>query len=327
MNHNRISETKERYKELCETERSIPLMLQYWWLEAVCPGQWEVLFAEEKEQIVGVLSYHFRTKAGFRFFIQPQCTQYGGIWIKRNEAAMCEGERLSREKRIFGKLIDQLEKCKPDYYEQCLHHTLTNWLPFYWQGFQQTTRYTYIIESIGNHEKCLSRFSPSKQRQIRKAEGKFTLDLNLAPDEFYTAHKQALQDGRNEPIQYSYQFFQSLWKTATARRQGQIFALRDKEGKVHSAHFIVWDKATAYDLLYFIRPECASSGASTLIVAEILKWLINKTKSFDFEGSMIEGVENSYRQFGTVQKPYFQISKRFNPIAGMLIGLKKKFGK
>lgn len=321
---NPSSETKQRYKELCEDERSIPLMMQHWWLETVCPGQWEVFLAEEKGQLVGALPYHFRKKLGLQFIIQPQRTQYGGLWIKRNEAAACDGERLAREKRIFGKLIDQLEKQKPDYIEQCLHHSITNWLPYYWRGYTQTTRYTYVIESIGNHEKCLSRFSPSKQRQVRKAEGKFTLDLDLTPDEFYTSHKQALHDNRNQEIEYSYEFFLRLWKTATARKQGQILALRDSGGKVHVAHFIVWDKASAYDLLYFIHPDYASSGASTLIVAEMLKWLINKTKAFDFEGSMNEGIENSYRQFGTTQKPYFQLCKSFNPLAHLLIGLKKK---
>lgn len=324
---NPSSETKERYKELCDDERSIPLMMQHWWLETVCPGEWGVFLAEEKEQIAGALSFHFRTKLGMQFLIQPQRTQYGGLWARRSETATTDGERLAREKRIFGKLIDQLEQLKPGYYTQNLHHTITNWLPFYWRGYTQTTRYTYVIESIGNHEKCLSRFSPSKQRQIRKAEGKFTLDLELAPDEFYTSHKQALRDTRNEEIEYSYEFFLRLWKAATARRQGQIFALRDSKGKIHAAHFIVWDKASAYDLLYFIHPDCASSGASTLIIAEILKWLINKTKAFDFEGSMNEGVENSYRQFGTTQKSYFQICKSFNPLAGILIGLKERMQK
>jgi len=35
----------------------------------------------------------------------------------------------------------------------------------------------------------------------------------------------------------------------------------------------------------------------------------SRTKMFDFEGSMIVGVENSFRQFGAVQMPYFQIQK------------------
>jgi len=33
------------------------------------------------------------------------------------------------------------------------------------------------------------------------------------------------------------------------------------------------------------------------------------TKSFDFEGSMIEPIERFFRAFGAIQTPYFAISK------------------
>ena len=33
------------------------------------------------------------------------------------------------------------------------------------------------------------------------------------------------------------------------------------------------------------------------------------TKSFDFEGSMIEPIERFVRAFGATQRPYFQISR------------------
>ncbi|MBP9637424.1 MAG: GNAT family N-acetyltransferase, partial [Bacteroidaceae bacterium] len=191
--------------------------------------------------------------------------------------------------------------------------------------YKQSTRYTYLIENIGNYEKVLSRFSSAKQRQLRKAEkAEFSFEFDLKPDEFYALHKQFLASRKEDAmIDYSYLLFLRLWKVATTRKQGQIFALRDKQGNLHCAHFIVWDSISAYDLLYFINPSYASSGASTLVIANILKWLNGKTRSFDFEGSMIESVENSYRQFGTVQKAYFQIHKAFNPLAGWLINWKK----
>ena len=39
------------------------------------------------------------------------------------------------------------------------------------------------------------------------------------------------------------------------------------------------------------------------------KYAAGVTKHFDFEGSMIEGVERSYRAFGAIQTPYFSITK------------------
>lgn len=316
--------TQVQYRELCHTE-ALPLMLQYWWLDAVCPGQWDVFLYKESGHVVASFAYHIRRKGGMRFLLLPPHTQYGGLWIKNTPTDYTQ--RLTYEKRLMTHLIERIDSLRLHYAEINLHFSITNHLPFHWKGWKQTTRYTYLIDRIGNTEKCVSRFSPAKQRQIRKAQGRFTLDMDLSPDEFYAFHKTCLHDSGRGSIDYDYAFFLRLWKAATARKQGQIFALRDREGRIHTAHFIVWDRASAYDLLYFIRPEYASSGASTLIVMEILQYLQQKTRAFDFEGSMIEGVENSYRQFGTQQRPYHHLVRPYSPLAAWLLRLKQRLRK
>jgi hypothetical protein len=58
-----------------------------------------------------------------------------------------------------------------------------------------------------------------------------------------------------------------------------------------------------------------NSGASTLLICEAIKLSqANKLQKFDFEGSMIEGVANSFKQFGAIQTPYFRITKANNPL-------------
>lgn len=313
---------KEQYRDLCKEENSIPLFCQDWWMDAVCMDEWDVLLVEEKGQIVGALPYHLRKKFGFRCIVQPQLTQYNGIWIRKKQVT-ADYERISYEKKVFNKLIKQLEKLGLSFYQQCFHMSITNWLPFYWNGFKATTRYTYAINSIGNPEKVFSRFSPAKQRQVRKCEDKLHLSLDMRPDEFYSHHKQSLQE-RGEVISYSYELFQRIYKAAQNNNAGQIFAIKDDEGEIHSCLFVVWDKASAYTLLYSISPKHASSGASTLVIWEAIKFLVNKTKSFDFEGGMIEGVENSYRQFATMQKSYFLIEKYYSRLFKILFSIYKR---
>lgn len=311
---------KEQYRELCKEEKSIPLFCQDWWMDAVCLNQWDVLLVKEKDVIVGALPYHIRTKFGFRCILQPQLTQYNGIWIQR-QAGTTECAQLSFEKRIFNELINQLEALRLSFYQQCFHLSITNWLPFYWRGYQQTTRYTYVITSIGSAEKVFSRFSPAKQRQIRKSESQLLLSLEMTPNEFYSHHKQSLKE-KGEEISYSFELFLRLYKTSVEKGSGQIFAIKDKEGHIHSCLFCTWNQASAYALLYSIAPQYASSGASTLVIWEAIKFLIGKTRSFDFEGSMIEGIENSYRQFGTLQKPYFKIEKFYSKVFKLLFNLR-----
>jgi len=44
---------------------------------------------------------------------------------------------------------------------------------------------------------------------------------------------------------------------------------------------------------------------------------------FDFEGSMDENVENSFKQFGTEQVPYFRIIKEKSQLFKALLALRK----
>jgi hypothetical protein len=56
-------------------------------------------------------------------------------------------------------------------------------------------------------------------------------------------------------------------------------------------------------------PKLRSSGAQTLLLWELIQLSANLSRSFDFEGSMIENVEKSFRGFGARQYRYFRVWK------------------
>ena len=88
----------------------------------------------------------------------------------------------------------------------------------------------------------------------------------------------------------------------------------DEDGNLASALFVVWDSKSAYNLVIYIDDEFRSSGASTLIVYEAIKYLSDKTECYDFEGSMIHGVALKNQSFGAELTPFSQISKISNPL-------------
>ena len=55
-------------------------------------------------------------------------------------------------------------------------------------------------------------------------------------------------------------------------------------------------------------PDIRSSGANSLCLWEAIKFSKIVTKSFDFEGSMIEPIERFMRAFGSSQTPFFEVS-------------------
>jgi hypothetical protein len=202
----------------------------------------------------------------------------------------------------------QLDGLKLVFFLQNFHFSFTNWLPFYWKGFSQTTRYTYRIPDISDLAKVFSSFSKSKKGHIRKAGKELEVSFDITPKEFYKYKSRAVF-AKGEKNDFPEELFFSCVNAALSQNKGFIIAIKDKSGYFHTGAFIVWDKRSAYYVMSFNNPAFRSSGASSLIIWESLKYLSGKTKSFDFAGSMIENVENSRRNFGAAQTPYFRISR------------------
>ena len=316
---------KQRYKIFCDEHSEIPLFMQVWWLDAVTVPDgkdWDVLLSEENGKIEGAMPYHVLKKWRFKIIVQPQQTQYNGVWIDYPKNMKLH-KRYSFEKRVMNNLIDQLEALNVDFYSQNFHHSFMNWQPFYWRGFQQTTRYTYQINELNDLEKTLNSFDYSKRTRIRNEE-QFFVDFSLAPEDFYNFHKRTLQQ-KNSKIEYSKELFISIYNAAKNRNQGQIITLRGEDEKLQSAIFLVWDKNSAYNLITSIDFLYKSGRSSTKMFWEAIKFASNRTKSFDFEGSMIKGVAQSFQQFGAEQVPYFNISKCTSTLLSVLINVKNTF--
>lgn len=315
---------KQQYFELCNEQKNIPLFMQAWWMDAVCINKdWDVLLYTKNDNILGVLVFHYIKKCGFKIIIQPQLTQYNGLWINYSTVKSIS-DKLSLEKEVMTKLIEQLSDYKFSYYDQSFQPSITNWLPFFWKGYKQTTRYTYQIPDISDLNKCWEQFSYAKRKQINKANRELKIDLELSGELFYNELEKNLKS-INRNVFYTKGVFLKLYNECISRNCGCIVAVRDDELRIHAANFIVWDNKCSYNLISTLNQDFRSSGASSLVIWEALKLMSTKTAIFDFEGSMNENIENSFRQFGTVQVSYLRIIKHNSPLFRIFFNLKKWF--
>ena len=296
----------------------MPVFSMPWWLDAVCGKQgWDVILVERNNEIVASFPYYIKHNAGMRFLAMPPLTQKLGVYIKypENQSTVA---KLSYEKDVMNEIITRLPK--HDFFRVNFDYRYTNWLPFYWQKFSQTTRYTYVIEDISDVDRVYQNFDSSKKRNIKKARRLVEVGFDLPCKDFYENHRMNLQK-QGEKISYSFDIFRNLYEAVYREGRGRAIYCRDKQGNLHAAYLVVWDHVSAFNLVTNIDPDYRDSGASSLLIYEMIQYLSGKVKKFDFEGSMIEGVERSYRRFGTEPKPYFRIykgkSKRFIILNGL----------
>lgn len=296
---------KDKYLTLCKTEPSIPIFSQAWWLDAVCGDSWDVCLVEKGGKIVGSMPYHFSKRLGLTFLSHPKLTQTLGPWLRQSNTKYAK--RLGQEKEILNELIRQLPNFA--HFHQKWHHLSTNWLPFYWHGFQQTTLYTYRLPNLFDIDEVWTGFRENIRRDVRKANNRFNLTIrsDSSIDDFLTIHVQTFERQGIRPP-YSETFIRQLDAACIAHKARKIFIAEDEQGRYHAGVYVIWDKESTYYIMGGGNPELRASGATSLCMWEAIQFAATITKSFDFEGSMIEPIERFFRGFGAIQTPYHSIS-------------------
>lgn len=298
---------RDKYRQLCRREDSIPLFSQAWWLDTVCGrDEWDVVLVEKDNQIVGSMPIYQTTKFGLKVIAHPPLTQTLGPWMRPSIAKYAKA--LGYQKHVLDALINQLPTY--GYFSQNWHYHNTNWLPFHWRSFKQTTRYTYIIYDLTDMTKLWKNLEEKVKTEIRKATSRFGLEVrdDLTIEDFFKLYRMTF-DRQGMSLPCSESFVKRVDKSCVERGQRKIFIAEDKQGKHHAGVYIVWDSNTAYYLMGGGHPELRSSGATSLCIWKAIQHSATVTKEFNFEGSMIENVERFFRGFGAIQTPYFSISK------------------
>lgn len=277
---------------------------QPWWLEAVAPGEWGEVIVERGGELLARMPYVIKRRRGLTLMTMPPLTQTLGPWLRPYSGKYTN--RLSTEKELMTELIQRLPAF--DFFQQNFHYSVTNWLPFYWQGFQQTTRYTYAIENLNDLDAIWGETRSNIKTDKRKAQKRVTVRDDLGLDTLLDLNQMTFER-QGLTLPYSRELVARIDNACSKRRCRKMFFAEDSQGRLHAAVYIVWDSQSAYYLMGGADPELRNSGATSLLVWEAIQFAATVTRSFDFEGSMVEPVERFFRSFGARQKPYFQVSK------------------
>ena len=296
---------KERYRLLCKNELSIPIYSRDWWLDCVCgESSWDVLLYLKNEEIEAAMPYYIPCKG---LISMPHYTQTMGIWFNPAFEDKCYSRNLFRKQTICEDFIMRLPA--HDYFLQNFHYSFTDWLPFYWQGFHQTTRYTYLLPDIGNSDELWNNLGGDIRRNIQKAKNKYQLTVrrNVPTDLFLKINAYTYQRQGMKP--YHPEMLRNLIELSRSRNQGDIWGAYDENNCLHAAVFVVWQESCAYSIASGVDRAFRKSGGMALAFWTAVNELSEQVRSFDFEGSMIQGVEHFNREFGGRQTPFFAIEK------------------
>jgi hypothetical protein len=234
----------------------------------------------------------------------PKLTRTWGVVMRPLEGKAVVA--AARETKILRAFAVQLSRYR--LFFQAFHPSLSNWLPFYWSGFRQTTRFTHVLDDLTDLSRVWHGMSESTRGQVRKAQKAGLAVVPCGIEEVYRCECQSfLRQGRRPS--HSESILRRIHDSAKENDSGACFAVVDREGTVYAARLLVWDNNSAYNLVAGADSELRNSGANSLGVWDAIQFVAQRSRAFDFAGSVIESIVRFNRNFGAKQVPYNYVMK------------------
>ena len=283
-----------------------PIFLQPWWLEAATPGRWDFAIVKLGDDIVAAMPYTLKRWLFRPTIVETSLTPFMGPCIKKSKAK--NAKSLSQEMQLMDELIDALPRAVSCTFS--FHPGITNWLPFYWRGFTQTTRYTYRIKDTSNLTAIWNNATTSVRSRIQKARKELIITETDQYDNILSLNQMTWQrQGKSALPCRTEDTLVRILHACKTRQQLKIIEARDRDGLCHSSVAYVWDNSYVYAFFSGANPGLRSSGAGVLLKWHGIELAHKLSKGFDFEGSMVRSIEEFNSSFGAEQVAYFVVSR------------------
>ena len=273
-----------------------------WWLEAITKSNFKILVIYDNNEIVAGMPLALDDRGKVNI---PPLTRTLGVLYKKKDY-QSDRRKISAERRWLSELLKYIHL--NDFIQMCMHHNFTDWLPFRWNGFSQTTRYTYILNYKKKTSNELWLNLDLRNREIINKTTKNGIKIEITDDFDLIYHYESLSYERQGlKFRIPYNDLKFLDDAIKKRGNRIIFKATDNFHQVHAVLYIAFNQKSAYALLSGSDPKLRKLGGHTLILWEAVRYFSERVEYFNFGGSDIEKIEAHLKGFGGTLTPYFHI--------------------
>lgn len=304
-----MSQSKEKYIAFIK-EHYVPLFYRDVYLDAVCDGPWDVILYQKEGQIVAAYVYMIKQKMGLQYIVQPQLCPYTGPYFFDPLFA----------KEAYAYFLSALPKHHlliQDYFHSIPDLTVN--------PFTQSTKHTYLLDRTVDIDKLWQKQSSVHRRIIRKAEKGLRYETEERIDSFLEFVSTTFEK-RGKAIPNDPSIFRRLDEVLDKNGQRKIVKCTNSEGTVVAMCYFMIDERWTYNFANSVIEDYRHYGMNLILWNEI-KTTLSSGRSFDFEGSMIPGIDEFFKRFKG-EKTYYQSRyKSANKWIDILVNIKNSMGK
>lgn len=277
------------------------------------------IFANESKLIGGF--YYLKTKKfGLDFIKTPPYSPHCGLFFI-NESKN-QSSKNNTTKEVLSDVCNYIINQKAGINVLSFPSQITDLQVFFWNKFKVVPNYTYRIDLAKPVEEIIAHFDSKNRNRINKAaKENVNVEINKLNgkelhDFFFPILSLTGANVYNDVLENILTGFSN---------EGNSFSLTAiHNNAVVGNVYCVYDKVNCYYILGGVDKNSGVPGVNALLVQKSIERAKELgCKTYDFEGSMIKGVEAFFRSFGGKLEPYYTVNKA-NLLIEMLLKLKKR---
>ena len=303
-----MSTAKEKYKAFIR-ENYVPIFYRGQYLDAVCDGKWDVVLYEEEGQITAIYIYMLKQKWSLRYIIQPRlCPYTGPLFFNPSDT-----------QKAYVYLIKNLPK----------HHLL---IQDYFHSIpilddsvgEKKNKITYLIDRSVDIDSLWQQNSSKHRRIIRKAEKDLKYEIEDNVEVFLDFVDRTFRK-RGKTVSNYPKVFQRLDNIIQPMSYRKIVKCTNENDVVVAMAYFINDEKWTYNFANGVIDDYSHFGMNLIMWNEI-KATLSTGRSFDFEGSMIPGIEAFFKRFRGSKTNYQSWYYSSNWMVDLLVKLKTSRG-
>ena len=271
------------------------------WLRLIDP-KIEIVATFINDNIIAAVALIKTTKSKVSGYHIPPYTQYFSPLYRNDKGSLTE------EHECIKAILEEIRTSNHiDFKLPKGHQSI---LPYHWKGFESSVSITHII--TGNLADYLNNLNKNKLRELKKlqlmeASGELIIEDDInEPELMHLLQQTSDRKGFDAKPELVTKLFMKSDPSFAKK-----IVIRAKEHGLLAAGFFPYDNKAVYNLINAsVRvQDPVLKTVNLLLLYKAIEFALNSGRTFDFEGSMLQGVESFCRLMGGVQIPVYRVQK------------------
>ena len=279
--------------------------MQPWWLDQVCEN-WDVAVVKKGDEITGLWAYPVENNLGISMLRTPLLTPYlGPIVFYPGDLKDSRTDRFEHD--TVAELMKQMPNAKV--WHLALEPGMKQAGIFRKYKLRTEVQQTFLVALHQPEETILANIKETTRRNIRAAAKEITITTGNNCIKLLYDYQAKMLKGKGKPLAYSETDLKKILGSALHNNAGAIWVARKGE-TIEAIVCQVWDNNQSYYLIGGQNPEANGYKAMSLLLWHCIRESKKMGHAFfDLEGSMDEGVERFFRNFGGNRELYMVLLK------------------